>query len=126
MNRRIPNQRRRAVLGALALLAAAGCTGRTIVKTTPADSEVRVDGVPMRNNFFEYGRWIGNEYHITASSPGYKSKEVVTDVHLGSRAALVAFYSLVSIVGAPNVLALPWYGQLDDEIDIELEPAPRP
>jgi hypothetical protein len=104
------------------LLITAGCTGTTIVRTQPPDATVAIGGVPLRGNYFEYGRWIGNEYRLSASAPGYKTKEVVVEVHLGTRAAIITFYSLISIVGAPNVLALPWYGQIDDEITIQLEP----
>ncbi len=108
------------LVGAL-LIVATGCTGMTIVRTNPPDAKVTVDGRPLQGNFFEYGRWIGNKYRITASAPGYKTSAVDAHVHLGSRAGIVAFYSLISIVGAPNILALPWYGQLDDEIYIELQ-----
>lgn len=120
-----PQRRRRAsyIFAArlIVLATTAGCTGTTIVRPQPPDAKVLVNGAPLQGNSFDYGRWIGNEYKVAVSAPGYRTKEVVADVHLGSRAAVVAFYSLISIVGAPNILALPWYGQIDDEIFVPLE-----
>lgn len=109
-------------------LSITGCTGTTIIRTSPPEAGVMINGSPLKGNSFDYGRWVGNDYKIVVSANGYKTKETVADVHLGTRAGLVAFYSIVSIVGIPNLFALPWYGQLDDEIYIALEkePPPRP
>ena len=106
---------------AVILSSLAGCAGTTIIVTSPPDATVRVDGAPVEGNSFEYGRWIGNQYTLAASAPGYREEEVVADVHLGQRAGIIAFYSLISIIGAPVIVAIPWFGEIDSQIFISLE-----
>jgi hypothetical protein len=101
-------------------LSVAGCTGMAMVRTEPPDAHVLVDGQPLRDNSFEYGRWMGNVYRIEASAPGYEPKTVVVDVEFGSRAALFGLFG--SVLG---LLAMPWNGQLPDEIFLTLDLEPR-
>lgn len=109
------------ILVAIGLCISSGCTGTSIVTVLPANAEVMVNGTHLAGNSFDYGRWIGNEYKISAAAPGYRPKDVVKNVELGPRAGLIALYSIVSIIGVPNLFALPWYGELDNEIFINLE-----
>lgn len=122
-NARRDHRRRpqRWLTGLLACVLVGGCTGTTIVRVVPPNADVTVDGVPLRQNWIEYGRWIGNEYVIRASAPDYEDASTVADVHLGSRCGLIAFYSLVSVIGSPIALTCPWQGQIEDEITLVLD-----
>lgn len=98
-----------------------GCTGTAIVNIQPPNASVQVNNAVLSGNSFDYGCWIGNEYKITVAAPGYKTKDITEEVHLGSKAGIIAFYSVITVIGVPNLFLLPWYGQLDDEIFITLE-----
>lgn len=124
-----PRPRRRPGLAlalALAAALAGGCTGTTVIRTSPPDATVRVGGIPLPGNSFDYGRFALNEYRIEVSAPGYRSKEVVADVHLGSRAAIVGLFSFLTGlatlgVGFAGAFAIPWNGELESEIFVALE-----
>lgn len=121
---RHPATRNRVTAFALlvAIVANGGCTGTTIVAVTPPSAVVTVNGTRLRGNSFDYRRWIGNEYRIHASAPGYRPHEQVADVHIGERAGLVVLYSLISILGAPIAVWALWNGQIDDVVYISLPP----
>lgn len=87
-----------------------GCSQSTVIRTSPADARVYIDGEELHSNSFQYGRWIGNEYRMRVEAPGYKTEERILDVHVASWAAI-----------AMGPLWWPWMGELPTQIYVELE-----
>lgn len=81
------------------------------IRTSPEDAKVVIDGNELRGNAFEYGRWIGNTYHLTVSAPGYQTEERTLDVDVAGWAGLVA-----------TPLAWAWLGELPAQLYVELQP----
>jgi hypothetical protein len=108
------------VVAGLVPLGLLACTGTTIVRARPAHATVTIDGQRLNGNAFEYGRWIGNEYHLRVRADGHEPQERVLDVHVGKRAGLIAVYS--PIVG---LLAVPWNGEIAEEVYVDLQRTDR-
>jgi hypothetical protein len=110
------------VAAALSVLAG-GCSGTTLVMTNPRDARLVVDGTDLPTKKLRYGRWVGNEYEVDISAPGFESERLHLDVALGERAATLAFFLGYSLVGLPLIpFVLPFNGEIDRRIYVSLRP----
>jgi hypothetical protein len=82
-------------------------------------ASITVDGRPLQGDAIQYGRWIGNELHVRVSADGYETQERTLDVDVGQRAGLIVIFS--PVIG---LVALPWNGELPEEVFFDLRPVP--
>ena len=92
------------------------CTGTAIIQTRPPQAQIEVNGKPIEGNTLRFGRWIGNEYVIRASAPGYRTTEQVIDVYAGKRSLMIAL--TLPVLG---VAVIPWNGQIEETIYLDLD-----
>ncbi|MEI6544223.1 MAG: hypothetical protein WCL60_11945 [Methylococcales bacterium] len=105
----------------ISILILMGCSGNSLIITSPPNAKVTLNDTPLDNKMITYGRWIGNSYDIHAEAPGFISQNLKLSPHLGSKSTLISVMCLATVVGIPILPSVFWNGELDDKIYITLE-----
>ena len=99
-----------------------GCSAQSLIITNPPNANVTLNDSPITNNTLDYGRWVGNDYDVLVTSPGFISKNLKLSPHLGDRSVRVSVVCFATIIGIPFLPIVFWNGELDDPIYVTLEP----
>ncbi len=105
------------------MLVLSGCSGQTVIMPNPPDAEMSINGNPMEHNTLHYGRWIGNNYILQLTAPGFETQELHLSPRLGHRAGGLSLIYLGTIIGIPLLPTLFWNGELDARIYVPMKPS---